>query len=234
MKAVFIHGWSASPCAWKPFRSQLAADSSSVSFADVNSADGFLPAVLATLPPEPAVLFGWSMGAILAIEAALASPERIAGLVLFAGTPCFCSPDRSRGWPSRVLRRMQQQLATDPQQCLLDFRKSMFSDSESDAFAELSRACPLPESCSFSPDGLHAGLDYLSRTDLRPSLRALSCPVLWIHGTHDRICPPDALADVPPSQETVLIPEAGHAPFLTSADARRTALDFFHRCSPPP
>ena len=233
MKAVFIHGWSASPRAWEPFRSQLAADSTCVSFADVTSADGFLPAVLATLPPEPAVLFGWSMGAILAIEAALASPDHIAGLVLFAGTPCFCSPDRSRGWPARVLRRMQQQLTTDPQQCLLDFRKNMFNESENNAFAEFSRACPLPESCGFSPDGLHAGLDYLARTDLRPLLGSLSCPVLWIHGTHDRICPPAALADVPLSHETLFIPEAGHAPFLTSADARRTALDFFHRCPPP-
>lgn len=233
MKAVFIHGWSASPRAWEPFRSQLAAPSHCVSFADVNSAEGFLPAVIDALTPEPAVVFGWSMGAILAIEAALASPDRIAGLVLFAGTPCFCSPDRSRGWPSRVLRRMQQQLATDPQQCLLDYRRNMFTDSESDAFTAFSRTCPLPESCGFSPDGLHAGLDYLTRTDLRPSLGSLSCPVLWIRGTHDRICPPDALADVPPSHETLFIPEAGHAPFLTSPVAQRAALDFFHRCSPP-
>jgi pimeloyl-[acyl-carrier protein] methyl ester esterase len=231
MKAVFIHGWSASPCAWKPFRSQLAADSHCVSFADVNSADGFLPAVIDALPPEPTVVFGWSMGAILAIEAALTSPDHIAGLVLFAGTPCFCSPYRSRGWPSRVLRRMQQQLHTDPQQCLLDFRKSMFSDSENNAFAELSRACPLPESCGFSPDGLHAGLDYLTRTDLRPSLGSLSCPVLWIHGTHDRICPPGTLTEVPPSHEVLLIPDAGHLPFRTSPLARRAALDFFHRTS---
>ena len=231
MKAVFIHGWSASPCAWKPFRSQLAADSHCVSFADVNSADGFLPAVIDALPPEPTVVFGWSMGAILAIEAALTSPDHIAGLVLFAGTPCFCSPYRSRGWPSRVLRRMQQQLHTDPQQCLLDFRKSMFSDTETSDLAEFEHACPLPDSCVFSPAGLHAGLDYLTRTDLRPSLGSLSCPVLWIHGTHDRICPPGTLTEVPPSHEVLLIPDAGHLPFRTSPLARRAALDFFHRTS---
>ena len=231
MKAVFIHGWSASPCAWKPFRSQLAADSHCVSFADVNSADGFLPAVINSLPPEPAVVFGWSMGALLAIEAALAAPDRIAALVLFAGTPCFCSPDRSLGWPTRTLRRMQQQLSSDPEKTLRDFRRAMFSDTETSDLAEFEHACPLPESCGFSPAGLHAGLDYLATTDLRTSLGSLSCPVLWIHGTHDRICPPGAVATLPPSHEVLLIPDAGHLPFRTSALARRAALDFFHRIS---
>lgn len=231
MNAVFIHGWSASPCAWGQFPEDLPTPPTFVSFADVATADGFLPAVIDALPAEPTVVFGWSMGALLAIESALAAPDRIAALVLFAGTPCFCSPDRSLGWPTRTLRRMQQQLAMDPLHCLRDFQRNMFADSESNAFAELSRACPLPESCGFSPAGLHAGLDYLATTDLRTSLGSLSCPVLWIHGSHDRICPPGALADVPPSHEILLIPDTGHLPFRTSALARRAALDCFHRIS---
>jgi pimeloyl-[acyl-carrier protein] methyl ester esterase len=231
MRAVFVHGWSASPATWGQLPEEFPAPPTFVPFTDVTNAAGFLPAVLDSLPPDPAVVFAWSMGALLAIEAALAAPDRIAALVLFAGTPCFCSPDRSLGWPARTLRRMQQQLATEPEKTLRDFRCAMFSDTETSDLAEFEHACPLPDSCGFSTDGLHAGLDYLATTDLRTSLGSLSCPVLWIHGTHDRICPPDALTAVPPNHEILFIPDAGHLPFRTSALARRAALDFFHRIS---
>jgi pimeloyl-ACP methyl ester carboxylesterase len=46
-----------------------------------------LLAVLRWAGSEPAVVIGWSMGVQVAVEAALAEPDRVAGLVLVAGAP---------------------------------------------------------------------------------------------------------------------------------------------------
>ena len=46
-----------------------------------------LLAVLRASGPEPALVVGWSMGVQVAVEAALAEPDLVAGLVLVAGAP---------------------------------------------------------------------------------------------------------------------------------------------------
>ena len=44
----------------------------------------------AALGPGPVRLAGWSLGALLALDAALAEPARWAGLALLSGTARFC------------------------------------------------------------------------------------------------------------------------------------------------
>ena len=100
---VLANGLGGSLRAWAPFLSQFGPGHrvvtydyrglyrsgppprpDAVTIAD-HTAD--LLAVLRWAGPDPAVVIGWSMGVQVAVEAALAEPARVAGLVLVAGSP---------------------------------------------------------------------------------------------------------------------------------------------------
>jgi pimeloyl-ACP methyl ester carboxylesterase len=66
------------------YRSGRPSDQDAVTIQD-HAAD--LRTVLRWAGSEPAVIVAWSMGVQVAVEAALAEPERVAGLVLVAGAP---------------------------------------------------------------------------------------------------------------------------------------------------
>jgi pimeloyl-ACP methyl ester carboxylesterase len=66
------------------YRSGPPSDPDAVTIHD-HAAD--LLAVLRWTGGEPAVVIGWSMGVQVAVEAALAEPDLVAGLVLVAGAP---------------------------------------------------------------------------------------------------------------------------------------------------
>jgi pimeloyl-[acyl-carrier protein] methyl ester esterase len=66
------------------------------------------------------------------------------------------------------------------------------------------------------------GLDLLERSDLRALLPGLRVPSLWLSGRRDRLVDPRAMAAVAaqaPDARHVRIEHAGHAPFLTHAEA---------------
>ena len=100
---VLANGLGGSLRAWQPFlagfgpghrvvtydyrglyRSGPPAEPGAVTISD-HAAD--LLAVLRWAGDEPAVIIAWSMGVQVAVEAALAEPDRVAGLVLVAGAP---------------------------------------------------------------------------------------------------------------------------------------------------
>jgi pimeloyl-[acyl-carrier protein] methyl ester esterase len=74
------------------------------------------------------------------------------------------------------------------------------------------------------------GLDLLASTDLRAALPALSVPTLWLGGRRDRVVDPRAMAAAAaqvPDARVVVVDHAGHAPFLTHADAVAAELRAF-------
>lgn len=92
MTRVYLHGFLGAPAAWREV-CELAGDTSPIapwvpghgpsprtphgSFTDV--VDAFAASVL---PPEPATLVGYSLGARLALSIAMRHPSRVARLVL--------------------------------------------------------------------------------------------------------------------------------------------------------
>ena len=78
-----------------------------------------------------------------------------------------------------------------------------------------------------SPRILAEGLATLETSDLRDALPAMTVPSVWISGRRDRLVNPTAMqasAAMATDARTVQIEHAGHAPFLTHADAVATAL----------
>lgn len=211
---VAIPGWSCGSGAWH--RLLTAIGHAGVAHADIGSAraaDELLPTVLAALGAEPAVLVGSSLGAMLAIEAAVAAGARVRALVLVGGTLRFTSDDRETGWPARAVERMVRRLAEDPPATVERFQMAMFAPGEEPE----ARAFWHEPACrnGWTRQSLAAGLDYLLATDLTRCVRDLACPVLWVHGAADGICPPGATAALGDRHARVAIPTAGHLPAWT-------------------
>ncbi len=182
-------------------------------------------------------LVGWSLGGLLAMQAALAESVRqgrsnhasIRGLILIAATPCF---SRREHWPHGVAEPLVEQMAidleSDPEQVFNRFLALEVHGSEhAAADLRLLRKEAFRHGLP-STAALCAGLDVLRTSDLTSQLDQLKLPVLLIGGRRDRLVPYAALeasALALPDVHLVRIPGAAHAPFLTNpgtvADAIR-------------
>ncbi|MGD2113193.1 MAG: pimeloyl-ACP methyl ester esterase BioH [Gammaproteobacteria bacterium] len=179
--------------------------------------DDLAAAVLSAVPKRAAWL-GWSLGSLVAAQAALGAPQRIDRLVLLAGTPCFVRrPDWSPGLLPAVLDTFAGELQRDYRRSLNRFLSLQVRGSE-DATGVLRElrtrllAHGRPE-----PEALHAGLDILRHTDLRDCYPRIGQPTLLLMGARDTLVPPAAgeraarlLADA----QVTTIEGVGHAPFI--------------------
>ena len=161
---------------------------------------------------EPVCLIGWSLGGMVAIEAAAASPEAICGLVLVSTTARFCSSDDyAPGTPPAVLRAMRQNLPVNPEAVLADFftRAALPRSTSRDELLDKTG-----KALSFGTESLAQGLRHLQFTDLRDCLGGIARPCLVIHGKKDRIVPwraAEYLGRNLSHSAVDLIADAGHA-----------------------
>lgn len=177
-------------------------------------------------------LVGWSLGGLLAMQAALAESARdhrtIRGLILIAATPCF---PRREHWPHGVAEALVEQMAIDlesePEQVLnrflaLEVHGSAHAAADLRLLRKEAFRHGLPSTAA-----LRAGLDVLRTSDLTSQLDQLKLPVLLIGGRRDRLVPYAALeasAQALPDVHLVHIPGAAHAPFLTNPAAVADAI----------
>jgi pimeloyl-[acyl-carrier protein] methyl ester esterase len=184
-----------------------------------------LSSIAAQLPPE-ALLVGWSLGGQLALQLAAGGALPVRGLVLMASTPRFLrSADWPHGLPAVVLERFAAELERDPQRVLADFLLLQVRGSAEaeTVLAALQRAL---ETRAAAP-ALAAGLAMLRDNDLRELARGLQVPTLVIAGQYDRVTPPAAaraLVQLLPQGRLLMLPRAGHAPFLSHPRAVLEAL----------
>ena len=178
-----------------------------------------------------AVWMGWSLGGLVALQVAQSHPERVRGLAMLAAPPRFCRGD---GWDAgmdpAVFEAFGADLGRDFAGTLdrflaLEAHGSDHMRAELRTLREQVHAVGDP-----APRALAEGLAILHDADLRAGLPALAMPSLWIAGRRDRLVSPAAMraaADLAPRATFVEVAGAGHAPFLTHADAVASALDAF-------
>jgi len=140
--------------------------------------------------PKPCCVVGWSMGGIVALEAAARLSLDAGRLVTVAATARFCSErDYAHGVPERNLRAMRAGLKKQPEEVLSRFfRDVSFPEPLSGGNARANVQGALRQGIPL----LSSGLDYLRSTDVREDLESIAIPVLVIHGGHDRIVPREA------------------------------------------
>ncbi len=167
----------------------------------------------------PVVLVGWSMGGTVALEGALARPDRVRGLILINTTACFPRPPGDpRGQPPRNISALALGVRTAPGPALFAFWRHAAQPQPPDR--DMIRA-QVAYAKGLGTEALLHGLDYLRETDLRSRLGAVAVPTLVLHAEEDRIIPVGAgreLAEGIPNAKLAILPELGHdAPKLTPA-----------------
>lgn len=181
-------------------------------------------------------LVGYSWGGLLAMLYAIAHPDRVASLALVSPAPAAAT--ERPGYEAELARRnttnqikaaraalqASELRRSDPD----DYARKLFSLAVAGYFHDPSRAIELTP---FRITGRtqqavwdSLGDDY----DLRPALARLNIPAIVLHGDDDPI--PMATAQATANAlgaELVVLPDAGHVPYIEAADAFTAALDRF-------
>ncbi len=236
---VLLHGWGMNAAVWQPLLPimrrewrvtliELPGHGGSDSLPLERSIDDWADACLQAAPPH-AVWMGWSLGAQIALQAALRQPQRLTALVMLAGTPSFVRrSDWLCGMDETDLQQFGEALLTDPVQTLLRFLGLQVRGVQQPR--EILRL--LKTSVSMRPaasgDALQTGLQLLLQTDQRSQLQQLEMPSLWLFGEKDKLVPAatagcvrQLLADT----KIEMINGAGHAPFLSHPEQCMQALE---------
>lgn len=237
---VMIHGWGMNSSVWSDFAHQLAADyrvtlidlpgHGHSPFRGQRALTNWAESCLAVAPPR-AVWLGWSLGSMVALQAAHLAPERVAGVMVLAGMPRFV---QAEDWPNamapRTLDLFVQALGDDHTQTLERFLalQMLGSDLAKETLRRLKHR--LRERPDPHPEALESGLDLLKSADLRHALGELACPTAWLYGDRDTLAPAAAskqLREWLPQVSIEVIPGAAHTPFLSHPIETHQAVSRF-------
>jgi len=240
---VLLHGWGMNAAVWEglptaltdgrqQWRIELPGHGVNPFEPHHDSRAAWAEACLEAAP-EQAVWIGWSLGGLIALEAALQAPARLQALILLTATPRFVrAPDWPAAMDADVLAQFHDGLLADPTGTLDRFLalQVMGSQAARDTLRILRRELarrPTP-----LPAALALGLDLLRDTDLRGRIGALACPTLWLFGRRDTLVPAAAgegIARLLPQARCRVIAGAAHAPFLSHPQETGAAIADFLR-----
>lgn len=187
-----------------------------------------LARVLDRLAGRRIVLVGHSMGGMVALEAAVRFPQRLAGLVLTCTSPAFGKQDGP--WQQAFIRARTRPL--DEGQTMLDVARALVPSllgSEPDTHA---RRLAIGVMSRVPPEIYRAALAVLVTFDRRAALPSIAVPTLAIAGAEDKTAPPDVLERMAQSMQHaryVCLPKAGHLANVEQPTAFNAALlDFLN------
>ncbi len=234
---VFIHGWAMNSAVWQPCLQRLP-DSLRPQCIDLPGYGDSIDVRAGTLDEyvdhvaqqlnRPVVLAGWSLGGLVSLRLSQRYPDKVSALVQVATSPKFVQDDNWRtaiepGVFDQFALSLQKDRVKTIKRCLaLQVRGA---DSSMQTVRELQRA--LDERGLPTIEALYAGLKILSNTDLTETVDQLRCPVTWLLGEKDVLVPvglAEGLKSLLTNPDIHIIDGAGHAPFISHADAFVDAL----------
>ena len=225
---VLLHGWGLNSAVWHQVTESLSKRHT-LYLVDLpgfgHSRELLLPAQLplwadavAEAIPEPAAWLGWSLGGLVATQAAIRHPRRVTRLVTVASSPKFVADDDWRGIQPQVLADFQAQLANDFRDTLARFLAIQAMGSET-ARADIKQLQSVlakrPEPAAAA---LAVGLELLAGEDLRSQLATIRQPFLRLYGRLDGLVPRKTIGlvdQLAPESISEVLPKASHAPFIS-------------------
>ncbi len=225
----FLHGWGMNGGAFSQLFPYLEQDFTLTvidlpGFGENNHVvpESFSLASLAQLVaaklPDNAVIAGWSLGGLIAQYLALHHEDKVAAMVTIASSPKF---EQAPGWPgidAALLHQFQHQLAQDYKKTIERFLaiQAMGSATARQDIKAIRQAIhDYPEPAK---KALSEGLKLLSSEDLRTEISRIKQPTLRLYGRLDSLVPPssiDQICKLHPQADTVVLPHASHAPFIS-------------------
>jgi pimeloyl-ACP methyl ester carboxylesterase len=171
--------------------------------------------------PEKFVVLGTSFGGRVALETALAAPDRVRGLVVIGSGPGPVADPRAG------LRRSERLKAGEAEQVAIEMGDMI---AHLDGLNGPAARTLFIEMCAaVGPDVMTRQSDALAkRVDLRPRLGEIACPALMLWGANDRFSPAaDGLkmAAALRSGRYVEIAACGHLPTLEYPEETAAAID---------
>jgi len=236
---VLLHGWGFTAAVWDALRVYLEPHFTVTAlnlpgYGDAAPIDNMhdlaaLADDVVQRAPLHAVWAGWSLGGMVALQAAQLFPQRIQQLVLIGSTPRFVEEG---DWLDAVRRSVLHNFAEE----LVEGRDSVIGRFLSLQFLgvpggrEQARAILAAQAQDPAVGVLEGGLKILEYADLRPVLSSIQHATLWLTGAKDRLTPPRAAqraAEAMPHALAEVWPDAGHAPFLVGPETfARRLYDF--------
>jgi 3-oxoadipate enol-lactonase len=237
---VFLHGFPFSKNMWEPqlevlkesyrviaydVRGHGSSDAGTAEFTISQFAHDFILFLDALRIPQ-AVVCGLSMGGYIALHAIEKAPERFAALVL-ADTQCFADTDAAREKRKKAIDSIREKGMTP-----------YAEESVKNLFAPAS-LIDKPEAVNrirhtiaqASDDNVTKTLMALAaRKDTCNVLPAITCPVLILVGSEDKVTPIEAarkMHELVPGSHLQTIEGAGHVSNLENPETFNTALEAF-------
>lgn len=211
-----LHGWGFPATVFSSLIDKLAAD------FDVRAPDRPGYAGKSDIPDSyditrldsPALLIGWSLGGLAALQLALHQPDKVTGLVLLATTPCFVNrADWTLGMDNAVFDVFHKLVTDDPAIAMQQFVRLNAGHKPDRQAARILTDL----SGNVTPCALQHGMSRLAETDLRDAVAEIDLPVLLLHAADDRVVPAAAsswLQENIPNARRLEFQSGGHAFFL--------------------
>ena len=187
--------------------------------------------ILSSLGIAQFSLLASSMGGLVALELYRMIPQDVMRFSLVGSIPKFArGPNYPAGLDIDKIRTLSQQFDGDYAMILDIFFRSLFTmkERQSEGFQwvkQLRQSEPLPQR-----EALKHFLEILEKTDLRDRISSVICPLQFITGTEDYICPREIMDWV--AQHTYnarfdFIEGSGHLPFLVETKEYNRLLEDF-------
>ena len=207
---------------YAPFNAALGAEAQTIVPA-ANRIAGCVDQVLAQAPPE-FILMGTSFGGRVAMEAALAAPDHVKGLIISGAGP---GPvlDQSAGLKrSARARGGEFENVLEEMGNMISHLPGPRGPETMEAFRAMSRIRGA-EIFALQSDAM------AHRTDLWPRLAEIKCPVLCLWGDHDQFTAAEVgarIAATVPEGKFMALQDCGHFPTLEyPEEAAKVVGDWF-------
>ncbi|GHA06112.1 pimeloyl-[acyl-carrier protein] methyl ester esterase [Arenicella chitinivorans] len=238
---VLVHGWGLNSAVWVKFSAALSEMRPELRIHHLDlpgygsRIDSALPNSFESLAeqcrkrvPDNAIWVGWSLGGMLALEAALqAQPSVVTGLVLIGASAKFVESDDWRyGVQLATFHKFADALGRDycamlERFLLMQTGSVQGARDQVRQIVELVSGHPAPALAT-----LRWGLECLERVDLRDRLSELAIPARVISGRLDRVAHPEAGMQLARALRCPYVElHSGHAPFLSH---QREVIDVVH------
>jgi pimeloyl-[acyl-carrier protein] methyl ester esterase len=236
---VLLHGWATNSGIWHRVAKTLAGQFR-VNLVDLpgHGINSHIPLtrdlnavaeqILTEVPS--ATWVGWSLGGLIALEAAMHQPLKVEKLVLVSATPSFSKqPDWDCGVDLKTQQAFSDDLQRDSKTALDQFYLQTFGVRWlEESLVQLNDYRVIESTKTYS--SLENGLHLLRENNLLPELDECKMPALLLGGSRDRTVKPESLeraVSMMPDASVCLIKGAGHAPFISHEEKFLNAIHGF-------